>query len=172
MPLALQQQQKGNNFGGFILSPLWVTEFPPRRGHIIFYEVLTHITIGFMATIEEGVVLWIWNFSVHLKNWGNPFPPAVCDLGWSFLGFRNFAFFCHMVSKLWIWFLRGWGRCLKVTLQTCAQKDFCLCRWGTEVHAANRISTWMMADFLVWEETHDKCSKLSKMARNKIRKGK
>ena len=32
------------------------------------------------------------------------------------------------VSTLWIWFLRGWGRCLKVTLQTCWHRLLCLRR--------------------------------------------
>ena len=27
--------------------------------------------------------------------------------------------------------MRDWGRCLKVTLQTCTAKNFCLCGWGT-----------------------------------------
>ena len=42
--------------------------------------------------------------------------------------FKSFPRF----RKLWIWLLRGWGRCLKVTLLTCAPKQFCWCRWGEE----------------------------------------
>ena len=38
--------------------------------------------------------------------------------------------YCPRVLKLRIWLLRGWGRCLKVTLQTCAPENFRLCRWG------------------------------------------
>ena len=37
---------------------------------------------------------------------------------------------CPRVPKLWIWLLRRWGRCLKVTLQTHAPKQFCCFRWG------------------------------------------
>ena len=39
---------------------------------------------------------------------------------------------CLRVPKLRIWLLRGWGRCLKVTLQTCAPENFCSCLWGDE----------------------------------------
>ena len=37
---------------------------------------------------------------------------------------------CPRVPKLRIWLLRGWGRCLKVTLQTCVPEIFRSCWWG------------------------------------------
>ena len=48
----------------------------------------------------------------------------------------NISFFCEnfkscpRVPKLRIWLLRGWGRCLKVTLQTQAPENFRSRRWG------------------------------------------
>ena len=39
---------------------------------------------------------------------------------------------CPRVSKLWIWPLRGWGRCLNVAFQICAPTNFRWCRWGAE----------------------------------------
>ena len=39
---------------------------------------------------------------------------------------------CPRVPKLRTWLLRAWGRCLKVTLQTCAPENFSSCRWGYE----------------------------------------
>ena len=56
-----------------------------------------------------------------------PLPPALCDFQAEKRGILKS---CPRVPKLWICLLRGWGRSVKVTLQTCAQKKFCLCRWG------------------------------------------
>jgi hypothetical protein len=33
-------------------------------------------------------------------------------------------------QKLWMWLLRGYGRCLKMTLQTPAPTKICSCIWG------------------------------------------
>ena len=75
-----------------------------------------------------------------------------------FIGFQNFAWAPNSqiiriptprtmtflgghggISKSWprvpkprIWLLRGWGRCLMVTLQTHAAENFRSCRWGAE----------------------------------------
>ena len=66
----------------------------------------------------EGVVLWFWKFSLLIhKNIritiNNKKSETQC-------------------SNLWVWFLRGWRRCLKVTLQTCAPSNFHSCwrGWG------------------------------------------
>jgi hypothetical protein len=45
-----------------------------------------------------------------------------------YLFFKN----CHLVPKSFIWVCRGWGGCLKVTLQTCAPENFCSPQWGVE----------------------------------------
>ena len=49
---------------------------------------------------------------------------------------------CPRVPKLQIWLLRGWGRCLKVTLQTRAPENFRSCWWGDErtVQRAQTVS--------------------------------
>ena len=39
---------------------------------------------------------------------------------------------CPRVPKLNMWLRKGWGRCVKVTLQTRALKNFRSCRWGDE----------------------------------------
>ena len=39
---------------------------------------------------------------------------------------------CPRILKLQIYVRRGWGRCLKVTLQTCAPENICSCWWGDE----------------------------------------
>ena len=39
---------------------------------------------------------------------------------------------CPRVPKLWVWLLRGWGICLKVTLQTYAPENFRSFCWGDE----------------------------------------
>ena len=52
---------------------------------------------------------------------------------------QNFKI-CPRVPKLQIWLLRGWGRCLNVTLQTRAPENFRSCRWGDE-RTAKRAQT-------------------------------
>ena len=39
---------------------------------------------------------------------------------------------CPWVLKLCICLPRGWGRCLKVSLQICVPKNLLSCRWGDE----------------------------------------
>ena len=56
-------------------------------------------------------------------------PPALCYL-WEDKG-SNLKI-CPRVSKLRIWLLRGWGRCLKVTMQTHVAENFRSCWWGAE----------------------------------------
>ena len=53
----------------------------------------------------------------------------------TFLGGQGGIFkSCPRVPKLRIWLLRGWGTCLKVTLQTHAPENFRLCDGGTSGH--------------------------------------
>ena len=55
-------------------------------------------------------------------------PPQLCYVWVD----KVFFFFksCPMLLKLRIWLLKGWGRCLKVTLQTRAPENFRSRRWG------------------------------------------
>jgi hypothetical protein len=63
------------------------------------------------------------------KKWEPPLLPAYAIIGRTKGGiFKS----CPNVPKLRLSFLRGWGRCLKVTLQTCAPGNFCSCRWWVE----------------------------------------
>jgi hypothetical protein len=63
------------------------------------------------------------------KKFGDPPTPRIMR----FLGGKEvYLKSCPRVPKLKIWIRRSWGRCLKVTLQTCALENFRLCRWGYE----------------------------------------
>jgi hypothetical protein len=62
------------------------------------------------------------------KIWGPPLPSAL----WYKKGGGVIAKSCFRVLKRCIGILRGWGRYLKVTMQTRAPKNFRWRRWGAE----------------------------------------
>ena len=60
-------------------------------------------------------------------NRGPPLPPHYAIFGQTKGGiFKS----CPRIPELRVWLLRGWGRCLKVTLQTCAPEKFPLVLMG------------------------------------------
>jgi hypothetical protein len=75
----------------------------------------------------------------YKKKLGTPPAPALWNI-WADRG--GILKSCPRVPKLRIWLLSGWGRCLKVTLQTCAAENFRSCRWGDErtVKRAQKVS--------------------------------
>ena len=66
----------------------------------------------------KGFEIWHWLLS-------NPLHYALFGRTRGVIGKS-----CPRILKLCICFLRGWGRCLKLILQTCAPKKFRSCRWG------------------------------------------
>ena len=75
------------------------------------------------AFIPYRVVVGFWNFGWGYKN--IRIPTRATNSG-------GILKICPWVPKLWIWLVRGWGRCLKVTLQTGVRTNFCSCRWAAE----------------------------------------
>ena len=64
------------------------------------------------------------------------------------------------VLKLCICLLRGWGRCLKVNLQTCVLKNFRTCRWGAKHrHGSDdpHQQEWKICSF-IWARMCQFCS--------------
>ena len=88
----------------------------------IIYLLFFLLSSKLFAFLPEGVVLGFCNFAWPTKYiWGTPLPSTLCNFWaekWSTL--KSFP----RGPKLWIWLLRGWGRYFKVTLQTCAPKNF------------------------------------------------
>ena len=84
---------------------------------------------SFFLKILEGGQLEFWNFTGGLFSQKK---EILTRLGGRFYVFWKFFIenfkSCPRVPKLRIWLLRGWGRCLKVTLQTRE-----LCRWQANI---------------------------------------
>jgi hypothetical protein len=74
-----------------------------------------------------------------------------------FLGGKGGYF--EKLSELKIQICRGWGRCLKVTLQTNAPENYRLCRWGDE-RTVKRTQT--VSDDPHWRERNF-CNTLSSL---------
>ena len=75
------------------------------------------------------LVTKIWGFHILTRFGDPPYPPHYAIIGRTKGGISKS---CPRVPKLRVWLLRGWGRCLKVTLQTHVPKNFHSCRWGDE----------------------------------------
>ena len=72
-----------------------------------------------------------------------------------------------MVPKLRIWLLRGWGRCLKVTLQTHNWSE--VWRWQANIVTTIFVATTINF-FCEKNEKTEKCLELSDLARKLIKK--
>ena len=72
-----------------------------------------------------------------------------------------------LLTPLRIWLLRGWGRYLKVTLQTRAPENFRSRRWGAEQRVL-RAQTWERGPPSVWAEFQDFATDLWKTGHQAI----
>ena len=83
----------------------------------------------------KGFEIWHWllsNKNIRIPTIKKIWPPPLTPCTMRYLGGQGGVIgkSCPRILKLCICLLRGWGRCLKLILQTRAPKKFRSCWWG------------------------------------------